>query len=68
MDKNEVIAHLCELVSHVGREVFRSKIEHDCFCGGQDAVFGKPMFQTVHPEVIAFIDSAVFAAVKARKG
>ena len=68
MNKEEIIAHLCELVSHVGREVFQSKIEHDCFCGKQTAVFGRDPFETVHPEVIAFIDNAVFTAIKARKG
>jgi hypothetical protein len=54
MNKDEVIAALCGLVSTVGRRVYKSKLEHDCICH-----MGYPHAVQVHPEVIAFITSAV---------
>lgn len=65
MGKDEVIRHLCELVTLVGREVFKNALEHDCFCG-QTPI--SSMFQTVHPEVIAFIDCAVMARIREKGG
>lgn len=59
MDRSEAVKMLCELVSHVGREVFKNELEHDCFCSNPQA----PAFVSVHPEVVAFIVNAVFVAI-----
>jgi hypothetical protein len=53
MDREETIRRLCGLVTEVGSEDFKNKVEHDCFCS-----FGVDRPQ-VSEEVIAYIEQAV---------
>jgi len=62
MDRNEVIKFLCALVSSVGTRVYHNELEHDCFCSESRT------FETVHPEVLAFINNAVEDRIRRHKG
>ncbi len=67
MNKQEVLTHLCEIVSRVGHEVYHDAIAYDCFCGEAEKTVGRDTFETVHPEVLAFISNAVDKAIAKRK-
>ena len=66
MTKQEVIEDLCNLCSVVGREAFKHKVAHDCFCGMNPLGVHEGGFQ-FDTEVYAFIVSAVLEKLKREK-
>ena len=64
MNKEQVIARLCSLVSEVGRVVYRDQEAHDCFCRRMTYLdFSLPDAQ-VSEKIIGWIENVVENAVR----
>ena len=63
MRKLDTIAALCRIVTMVGREVFRDRLAHDCFC--HESNFPDA---TIETDIISYIDRAVAEKIERDKG
>jgi hypothetical protein len=61
--KDETIQRLCCIVTAVGDGVFKNLLPHDCFCHPPLYEDDDGHFQSVHEDVLDFIDKAVEDAI-----